>query len=61
MEICYQCPCERYGIRLIKLPMKGTELDYIYCVKNNIIELKNGIQISTSNEKTNIVLEKLKE
>ena len=37
MEICYQCPCERYGIRLIKLPMKGTELDYIYCVKNNII------------------------
>ena len=35
--------------------------NYIYCVKNNIIELKNGIQISTSNEKTNIVLEKLKE
>lgn len=34
--------------------------NYIYCVKNNIIELKNGIQISTSNEKTNIVLEKLK-
>lgn len=61
MEISYQCSCERYGIRLIKLPMKGTELDYIYCVKNNIIELKNGIQISTSNEKTNIVLEKLKE
>ncbi len=37
MKISYQCSCERYGIRLIKLPMKGTELDYIYCVKNNNI------------------------